>query len=52
MEPINNVKIITNQMIAAVGSVSVPEQRSKVTFSVGNTAKINTDNYFYIVHKR
>lgn len=40
--------MITNQMIDAVGSVLVPQQRSKASFSVGNTVKMNTGNYFYI----
>lgn len=42
--------MITNQMIGAVHSVLVPEHKSKVSFNVGNTAKMNTGNYFYIGH--
>lgn len=38
-------------MIDAVGSVLVPEQRSEVSFSMGNRAKMNTGNYFYIGHR-
>lgn len=42
--------MITNQMIGAVRSVLVPEQRSEVSFSVESTAEMNTGNYFYIGH--
>lgn len=43
-----NEKMLANQMIDVVGSVLVPKQKSKVSFSVENTDEMNTGNYFCI----
>lgn len=50
MEAIINVKMIKNLMIDAIVSPLLSEERSKLSFSVGNTDKMNNGNYLYMGH--